>query len=698
MRLVLPLVLVLMTNLVPAQTATPPVAKKEPKTTDINGHQLVDNYYWLRDKPNPEVRAYLEAENAYTDSVLKPTEPLQKKLYDEMLSRIKETDVDVPYPQDGYFYYSRTEAGKQYAIRCRKKGSLDAPEQVVIDVNKLAEGQKFMSLAEFEPSDDGNLLAYSTDNTGFRQYDLHVRDLRTGQDLPDHVAKTGSIAWANDNKTIFYTVEDAAKRQYRVYRHTVGTASADDLIYEEKDERFDVYVMRARSKQYIFILSNSHTTGEARYVAANQPTAEFKVIEPRRQDVQYYPDHHGDSFYIRVNDKGRNFRLVKAPVASPSKEHWEEVIPDRPDVMLNGTDFFKDFYVLHEREHGLPRLRVVGFKDSKAKNIEFPEPAYSVYPYANVEYDTAKYRYSYQSFITPSSIYEYDVNSDKSTLLKQKEVPGGYDRTKYKVEQLYVAARDGVKVPVSVVYLKTAKLDGKEPLYLYAYGSYGISMDIGFNSNFFSLVDRGVTVAIAHIRGGGEMGKAWHDAGKMMNKKNTFNDFIDCAEYLTKNGYGTKDKLVIEGRSAGGLLMGAVLNMRPDLFHAAIVGVPFVDVINTMLDESLPLTVGEFEEWGNPKEKPAFEYMYSYSPYDNIEAKPYPNMLVKTSFNDSQVMYWEPAKYVAKMRALRKDDHLVLLKTNLSPAGHGGASGRYDRIHESSFDYAFILTQMGINQ
>ena len=698
MRLAIPLLLVLMTNLVPAQTATPPVAKKEPKITDINGHHLVDNYYWLRDKPNPEVRAYLEAENAYTDSVLKPTEPLQKKLYDEMLSRIKETDVDVPYPQDGYFYYSRTEAGKQYAIRCRKKGSLDAPEQVVIDVNKLAEGQKFMSLAEFEPSDDGNLLAYSTDNTGFRQYDLHVRDLRTGQDLPDHVAKTGSIAWASDNKTLFYTVEDSAKRQYRVYRHAVGTTGPDDLIYEEKDERFDVFVTRTLSKGYIFIYANSHTTGEARYIPADQPTATFTVVEPRRQDIKYYPDHHGDSFYIRVNDTGKNYRLVKAPVATPSKEHWQEVIPERSDVMLDGVQMFKDFYVLHEREGGLPHLRVASFKDAKAKDIGFPEPAYSVYPYANAEYDTTKYRYSYQSFITPSSIYEYDVNSDKSTLLKQKEVPGGYDRTKYKVEQLYVAARDGVKVPVSVVYLKTAKLDGKEPLYLYAYGSYGISMDIGFNPNFFSLVDRGVTVAIAHIRGGGEMGKAWHDAGKMMNKKNTFNDFIDCAEYLTKNGYGTKDKLVIEGRSAGGLLMGAVLNMRPDLFHAAIVGVPFVDVINTMLDESLPLTVGEFEEWGNPKEKPAFEYMYSYSPYDNIEAKPYPNMLVKTSFNDSQVMYWEPAKYVAKMRALRKDDHLVLLKTNLSPAGHGGASGRYDRIHESAFDYAFILTQMGINQ
>jgi oligopeptidase B len=698
MRRLLPLLLLVMTNFSPAQTGKPPVAKKDPKTTEINGHTLVDNYYWLRDKPNPEVRAYLDAENAYTDSVMKPTEPLQKKLYDEMLSRIKETDVDVPYPQDGYFYYSRTEAGKQYAIRCRKKGGVDAPEQIVIDVNQLAQGQKFMSLAEFEPSDDGNLLAYSTDNTGFRQYTLHVKDLRTGADLPDHIEKTGSIAWANDNKTLFYTVEDSAKRQYRAYRHTVGNTAPDDLVYEEKDERFDVYVYKTRSKGYIFIASASHTTSEARYIPADQPMAEWKLIEPRKQDVKYQPDHNGNFFYLLANDTGINYRLVKTPVDHPGKEHWQEVIAERPDVMLNNLDVFKDYYVLHEREHGLPKLRVVNLASAAGKDIQFPEPAYAVYAYANEDYDTTKFRYSYQSFITPSSIYEYDMASGASALLKQKEVPGGYDRTRYVVEQLVATARDGAEVPISLVFLKYAKLDGKEPLYLYAYGSYGISIDINFNSNLFSLVDRGVVVAIAHIRGGGEMGKAWHEAGRMMNKKNTFTDFIDCADFLVKNKYGSKDRLVIEGRSAGGLLMGAVLNMRPDLFHAAIVGVPFVDVINTMLDESLPLTVGEFEEWGNPKQKAAFDYMYSYSPYDNIEAKPYPNMLVKTSFNDSQVMYWEPAKYVAKMRALRKDDHLVILKTNLNPAGHGGASGRYDRIRESAFDYAFILTQMGINE
>jgi oligopeptidase B len=674
----------------------PPIAKKIPKVTEINGRKLVDNYFWLREKNNPEVKAYLEAENAYTDVVMKPTEPLQKKLYDEMLSRIKETDVDVPYREGGYLYYSRTEAGKQYQIRCRKKGSLDAPEEVLLDINELAKGQTFMSVAAYEVSDDGNLLAYTIDNTGFRQYTLAIKDLRTGTILADHAEKVGSVVWANDNKTLFYTVEDSAKRQYRLYRHTLGSSGNDPLVYEEKDERFDVYAGKTRSKAYILLISGSHTTSEARYLPADQPTGEWKVLEPRKQDVEYYPDHNGDFFYIRVNDTGRNFRLVKAPVSDPRSQNWKEVVPQRANVMLDDTDFFKNYYVLYERENGLPQIRVTELNSGQTKRIEFPEPAYAAYQYINREYDTSKLRYTYQSFITPQSVFEYDIASGSSTLLKQKEVPGGYDRNRYQVERIEVTASDGVKIPISVVHLKGAKLDGAEPLYLYGYGSYGIPMDIFFNSNIFSMVDRGVVVAIAHIRGGGEMGKAWHDAGKMMNKRTTFTDFISCAEYLVANGYGSKDKLVIEGRSAGGLLMGAVLNMRPDLFHAAIVGVPFVDVINTMLDESLPLTVTEFEEWGNPKEKPAFDYMISYSPYDNIQDRPYPNILVRTSFNDSQVMYWEPAKYVAKMRATRTDHHLLILKTNLDPAGHGGASGRYDRLKEASFDYAFVLTQMGI--
>jgi oligopeptidase B len=681
-----------------APSPAPPVARKVPKTTEVNGRKLVDNYFWLRDKKNPEVKAYLEAENAYTNAVMKPTEAFQKRLYDEMLGRIKETDVDVPYKQGDYFYYSRTEAGKQYQIRCRKKGSLDAPEEVVLDVNELAKGQSFMALGAFAVSSDGNLLAYSTDNTGFRQYVLGVKDLRTGKVFSDHAEKVGSVVWANDNKTLFYTVEDAAKRQYRLYRHLVGATGSDDLVYEEKDERFDVDARKTLSKAYIFLISESHTTTEVRYISADQPMSDWKVMEPRKQDVEYYPDHNGDSFYIRVNDTGRNFRLVKAPVRDPRSQNWQEVVAQRPGIMLDDITFFKNYYVRYERENGLPQISVTDLNGGQSKRIEFPEPAYDVFEYINAEYDTAKFRYLYQSAITPESIFEYDMGNATSVLLKQKEVPGGYDRTRYQVEQIYATAADGVKIPISVVHLKGARLDGKGPLYLYGYGSYGISSDLDFDSDLFSMVDRGVVAAVAHIRGGGEMGKAWHDDGRMMHKKNTFTDFIACAEYLVAQGYGSKDRLVIEGESAGGLLMGAVLNLRPDLFKAALVGVPFVDVMNTMLDESLPLTVTEFEEWGNPKEKPAFDYMITYSPYDNIEAKAYPNMLVKTSFNDSQVMYWEPAKYVAKMRALRTDHNVLILKANLSPAGHGGASGRYDRLRESAFDYAFLLTQMGITQ
>ena len=676
----------------------PPVAKKVPHVTQINGRTLTDNYFWLRDKPNPEVRAYLEAENAYTDAVMKPTEPFQKKLYDEMLSRVKETDVEVPYREGDYFYYTRVEAGKQYPIRCRKKASMDAPEEILLDINELAKGQVFMAVAAFTVSPDGNLLAYSYDNTGFRQYNLAIKDLRTGKTLADHAERVGSVVWANDNQTVFYTQEDAVeKRQYRLYRHAAGSTTADTLVYEEPDEKFNVRAYKTLSDSYIFLVSASHTTSEARYIPAKQPDADWKILEPRKQGVEYYPDHNGDSFYIRVNDTGRNFRLVTAPVTDPGSANWHQVMAQNPAIMIDEMELFKNFCVLFEREGGLPQIRVIDLRNGQSKRIAFPEPAYAAYSYINRVYDTTDFRYGYQSPITPSSVFSYNMETGASTLLKQKEVPGGYDPKKYEVEQIYAVASDGVKIPISVLHLKGAKLDGTGPLYLYGYGSYGISIDMFFNSNIFSMVDRGVVTAVAHIRGGGEMGKAWHDAGRMMNKKTTFTDFIACAEDLVKRGYGSKDRLVIEGRSAGGLLMGAVLNMRPDLFHAALVGVPFVDVINTMLDETLPLTVPEFEEWGNPKEKAAFDYMITYSPYDNIEAKAYPSMLVKTSFNDSQVMYWEPAKYVAKMRATRTDHNLLIFKTNLNPAGHGGASGRYDRLHEAAFDYAYILTEMGIN-
>src|ERR1039457_732384 len=511
-------------------TPAPPIAKRIPKVTEINGRKLVDNYFWLREKKNPEVKAYLEAENAYTDVVMKPTEPLQKKLYDEMLSHIKETDVDVPYTAGGYFYYSRTEAGKQYQIRCRKKGSLDAPEEILLDLNEMAKGQHFMAVAAYEVSEDGNLLAYTTDNSGFRQYTLAIKDLRTGKVLADHAEKVGSVAWANDNKTLFYTVEDSAKRQYRLYRHTLGSSRDDVLVYEEKDERFNVETSKTRSKAYILLLSGSHTTSEVRYLPADQPTAEWKVMEPRQQDVEYYPDHNGDSFYIRVNDTGRNFRLVKAPVGDAGSKNWKEVVAHDPNVMLNHVEMFKNFYVLLEREHGLRQIRVTDLRSGRPRGIEFPEPAYMSNAYVNRVYDTTEFRYGYQSPITPPSVFAYDMEKGTSTLLKQKEVPGGYDAKKYQVEQIYAVAADGVKIPISVLHLKGAKLDGTGAMYLYGYGSYGLSIDMFFNSNVFSMVDRGGGAGVAHIRGGGEMGKAWHDAGRMMNKKTTFTDFISCAE------------------------------------------------------------------------------------------------------------------------------------------------------------------------
>ncbi len=679
--------------------AAPPVANKIHTENHIHGGTLVDDYRWLREKSNPEVAQYLETENAYTDAIMKPTEPLQKKLYDEMVSHIKETDVNVPYKDGDYFYYSRVEAGKQYPIFARKKASLDAAEQITLDVNALAQGEKFMALGAYDVSEDGNLLAYSTDNTGFRQYRLHVRDLRSGKDLPDTAEKTGSIVWANDNQTIFYTVEDAAKRQYRLYRHKLGTDSKnDELVYEEKDERFNIGAEKSRSRKYILLVSASHTTSEFRYLDAGNPAGEWKLVAPREQDVEYYADHLGDQFYIRTNDKGRTFRLVAAPVSDPGKKNWKEIVPVRADVMLSDFEPFQDFYVLVERENGLPQLTIVDLASGTKQRIAYPEPIYSASPQINREFKTKFFRYSYQSLITPSSVFDYDVEKHTSTLLKQTEVPGGYDPSKYKSERVWATAKDGARIPISVVYRKDLKKeDGSNPLYVSGYGSYGFSLPVTFSGNRLSLLDRGVVMAYVHIRGGGEMGKPWHDAGRMMNKMNTFTDFIACAEYLATNKYGARDRIAIEGGSAGGLLMGAVSNLRPDLFKVVVSHVPFVDVMNTMLDASLPLTVPEYEEWGNPNEKPAYDYMLKYSPYDNLKKGAYPAILVKTSFNDSQVMYWEPAKYVAKLRTLKTDNNVLILKTNMA-AGHGGSSGRYDRFKEVAFDYAFLLTQLGVEK
>ena len=677
------------------ESAKPPSAKKVRKATTLHGQPWADDYFWLRDKANPDVAAYLEAENAYTDAVMGPTAVLQESLYKEMLGHIKETDVSVPYREGGYFYYSRTEEGKQYPIYCRKKGSLDAPEEVTLDLNKLAEGQKFMAIGAYTVTDDGNLLAYTTDNTGFREYTLQVKDLRTGELRPERAEKVASVAWANDGQTLFYTTDDPAKRPYRLYRLRLGSPLPGDLVYEEKDELFRIGVGRSRSKGYIFLGVGSHTTSEVRYVPADQPQAEWKIVAPRRHEHEYEVDHHGDKFFIRTNDKGRNFRLVTAPVSDPRPENWTEVVPHRADVMLEGIEIFKNHYVLLERERGLPEFRVTDLRTGASHAVEFPEPAYSAFSGANSEFDTPVFRYTYQSLVSPNSVFDYDMDKKAATLLKEQPVPGGFDRANYASERLFATAKDGVKVPISLVYRKGLKRDGSAPMLLTGYGAYGYPYPVMFSSNRLALLDRGVSFAIAHIRGGGEMGKAWHDQGRMMNKKNTFTDFIAAAEFLVGEKYTASDRLAIEGGSAGGLLMGAVTNMRPDLFKVVVSKVPFVDVINSMVDASLPLTAGEWEEWGDPRKKPDYDYMLAYSPYDQIAAKAYPALLVKTSFNDSQVMYWEPAKYVARLRATKTDHNPLLFKTNMA-AGHGGASGRYDYLREVAFDYAFVLTQLGL--
>ncbi len=661
----------------------------------VHGERRVDEYFWLRERDNPEVRAYLEAENAYADALLAPTEPLQSRLYQEMLGRIKETDQNVPYRKGSFFYYSRTEQGRQYPIHCRKEGSLEALEQVTLDLNELATGESFMALGAYQVSDDARWLTYSTDDTGFRRYTLFLKDLRTGA-VVEKVAETvGTVAWAADDRTLFYTVEEeSTKRQYRLYRHVLGTED-HELVYEEVDPAFNLFVYRTRSREYLVLGTASLTTSEARVLRASSPRGEWRLVAPRLHEQEYEVEHHGEAFYIRTNDNGRNFRLVRAPVDSPGRERWVEVVPHREDVMLEGVDCFADHLVLFEREGGLPQILVSDLRDGRAHRVSFPEAAYSAFPDANPEFETHVLRFAYQSLVTPPSVFDYDMDSRQAVLLKQQPVLGGYEPERYQTERVFAAAADGVRVPVSIVYRRGLLRDGTAPIHLYGYGAYGYPLSASFSSNRISLLDRGVVVAIAHVRGGGEMGKAWHDAGRMMQKRNTFTDLIAVADTLVAEGYGSRERMVIEGGSAGGLLVGAVLNMRPDLCKAAVSHVPFVDVINTMLDESLPLTVGEFEEWGNPKDRDAYEYMASYCPYSNLERQAYPAMLVRTSFHDSQVMYWEPAKYVARLRTLKTDSNPLLLKTNMA-AGHGGASGRYDHLKEVALDYAFVLTQTGL--
>src|ERR1044072_1057608 len=673
----------------------PPVTEKKPKVTEINGDRLVDNYFWLREKTNADVIAHLAAENAYTATVMKPTEALQEKLYNEILSHIKQTDVNVPYRWGNYFYYTRTVEGKQYPIFCRKQGSIEAPEEILLDVNEMAKGQKFMSIGSFAPSDDGNLLAYSTDNTGYRQYTLHVKNLKTGEMLAENIERVDNVAWATDNKTIFYVTEDAVtKRSDKFFRHVLGS-NKYDLVYEEKDELFDIGTDRTRDKAVIMLGAFSKTSTEYRYISADNPNAEWKVILPRQADHEYDVDHRGDLFYIRTNKGAKNFRIVTAPVSDPSEKNWKEFVEHRPAAKTDTTDLFANHAVVSEWENGLQQLEVIDFKTDKRHRIAFPEPVYSAGTTSNREFNTNVVRYNYQSLTTPSSVFDYDMNTHTATLLKQTEVPGGFDKANYKSERVFAVASDGTKIPMSVVYRKNVKRDGSAPMLLYGYGSYGVSISPTFSASRLALLDRGVVYAIAHIRGGGELGEPWREAGRMMNKINTFTDFIACAEHLVKTKYTSKDRLVIQGGSAGGLLMGAVTNMRPDLFKAVVVQLPVVDVLNTMLDASLPLTTSEYIEWGNPNEKAAYDYMKKYSPYDNIHKANYPSMLVKVSLNDSQVPYWEGAKLVAKLRDYKTDHNPLLLKVNMG-AGHGGASGRYDAFRETAFDYSFMLWQMGL--
>ena len=680
-----------------AAAPKPPMAERKTKTTEIHGYKVLDDFFWLREKSNPQVIAYLEAENSYTDAAMKHTAALQEKLYNEMVGHIKETDENVPYRQGDYFYYSRTVKGLQYPIYARKRGSLDAKEEITLDMNETAKGLKFLGLAAYAVSDDGNYLAFSTDTTGYRQYKLQIKDLRTGEMLPDTVERVGSVMWATDNKTIFYSTEDAVtKRSDKFFRHVIGT-DKHDLVYEDKDELFDVYGGRSRDKKMILIASGSKTSTEYLYIPADNPNDAPKVILPREKDHEYSVDYRDGLFYIRTNQGAKNFRLVTAPVANPSKANWKEIIAHRPAVKIEDVDLFADHLVVSELEGGLQHIRIINLKTNKAHRITFPEPVYTAFVSNNREYNTHTLRFAYQSLVTPSSIFDYDMEKQTRELKKQTEVPGGFDRNNYQSERIFATAADGTKIPMSIVYRKGVKMDGKAPLLLYGYGSYGASITPNFSSNRLSLLDRGVIYVITHIRGGGELGEEWREAGRMMKKMNTFTDFIASAEHLIKNKYTSSDRLVIQGGSAGGLLMGAVTNMRPDLYKAVVSQVPFVDVLNTMLDASLPLTTSEYIEWGNPNEKAAYDYMAKYSPYDNIGKKNYPAQLIKVSLNDSQVPYWEGAKFAAKMRVMKTDNNPLLLKTNMG-AGHGGSSGRYDYLREVAFDYAFMLWQMGISE
>jgi oligopeptidase B len=672
----------------------PPIAQKIPTERKSTYYQVVDDYAWLEDrtKSEPEVLDYLKAENIYTEVVMTPTKELQEELYQEMRARIKEDDQEVPYRLGSYWYYRRTETDKQYPVYCRRKDKDDAPEEVLLDMNALAEGKKFISLGDYEVSDDGNWLAFTTDTLGFRQYDLHIKNLATGEVAEGIALRVDSVTWDSDNTTLYYAQEDAVTKRAHAFFAIKRDGTEESLVYKEDDELYHLHGHRTRSGEYVVLTIQSSTTTELHYKKAGVERS-FQVLFPRLEGREYALDHRGEEFFIRINDAGKNFRVVSVVAEKPALEEAQEKIAYRETVMVEDVDCFQDFFVVTEREGGLIRYQVYTYSGEK-HSIEFQESVYSTSAGDNYEFATKLFRYHYESFVTPDSTYDYDVETRASTLLKQLPVLGGYTPKEYETVRVFAKASDGTEVPISLVYKRGALEGGPRPLYLNGYGSYGIANDVYFSTNLISLLNRGVVFGIAHIRGGGELGEDWHDQGKMMVKKNTFTDFIACADFLVESGYTTREQLVVTGRSAGGLLMGAVANMRPDLCKAFVFGVPFVDVMNTMLDTSLPLTVGEYLEWGNPNEEEACRYMQSYSPYDNIEAKEYPAMLVWTSLYDSQVMYWEPAKYVAKLRALKTDGNILLFKTKLEPSGHGGASGRYDRLRDLAFEYAYVLHQV----
>jgi oligopeptidase B len=680
-----------------AQDLKPPVAPKKAKTLEKHGHKRQDDYYWLNERENPEVIKYLEAENAYCDGVMKPTEALQNKLFEEMKGRIKQTDLSVPYFENGYWYYTRFEEGKEYPIYCRKKGKMEAKEEIMLNVNEMAVGKEYYSAYVAGVSDDNKMIAFAVDDIGRRKYTMQFKELATGKILADKIENTaGGATWAADNKTVFYSKQDdVTLRSDKIYRHTIGAdAKNDPVIFHEKDETYNTYVYRTKSKRFIIIASGTTLANEYQILEANQPNGQFKLFMPRERGHEYSIDHYGEKFYIVSNWNAQNFRLMETPIAQTAKENWKEVIAHRADVLLEGIEIFKDYLVLEERMKGLNQMRIIEWKTKKEHYVDFGEPTYAAGGAYNPEFNTSKLRYGFTSLVTPSSTYEYDMTTRQKTLLKQQEVVGGYNSGDYVQERLYVKARDGVMVPISLVYKRGITKNGDNPLLLYAYGSYGYSTDASFSSSRLSLLDRGFVYAIAHIRGGQEMGRQWYEDGKFFKKKNTFYDFIDCADYLIAQKFTNSDKLFAYGGSAGGLLMGAVANMRPELWKGVIAAVPFVDVITTMLDESIPLTTGEYDEWGNPNDINYYIYMLSYSPYDQVEKKSYPNILVTTGLHDSQVQYFEPAKWVARLREMKTDNNLLLFKTDMQ-AGHSGTTGRFKRLKEEAFRTAFMLNLLG---